>query len=407
MALETSTWLNLYFVEKILRKSENDNSIEVIDIFSNPAAIKGDNYLSDMIRITAEFSRDSNNKVKEKKSIIIKLSPTHESVQQKMVIQLGVFHTEMLMMSDTLDKMNKLLRPKHRLSGKILYMQNENPVLLVIEDLATLGFRMANRLSGLDLDHSILAIRALARFHAASVALCEKEPKQKNMYRKGMIHSENPSEMKDIFIKSTKALSNEIVNWPELKNTRYSEKIGKLADHIYEIGLKATKFCEDEFNVINHGDCHVNNMLFKYDNYGKPTDQIFVDFQLCVYTSPAFDLLYFLNSSISFDVFENKRDFLLNEYLSTLSTTMKQLNCKTQPPTMKDLKDTLKRRASFGMMSSFTVLQFMLCDKNEAVNLDEMLGTGTYINPGLKNESYKKMLIKRLPLYDEWGLLDL
>ena len=77
------------------------------------------------------------------------------------------------MMSDTLDKMNKLLGPKHRLSAKILYAQNENPTLLVIEDLVSLGFRMINR-SGLDLDHSLLAFRRLARFHAASVVLCEK-----------------------------------------------------------------------------------------------------------------------------------------------------------------------------------------------------------------------------------------
>ena len=57
---------------------------------------------------------------------------------------------------------------------------------------------------------------------------------------------------------------------------RYSEKIAKLADHIFQIGLNASQLCEDEFNVINHGDCHVNNMLFKYDNNGKPTNQIFV-----------------------------------------------------------------------------------------------------------------------------------
>jgi len=74
---------------------------------------------------------------------------------------------------------------------------------------------------------------------------------------------------------------------------------------------------------------------------------------------------------------------------------------------MKELKAALKRKASYGMMTSFTALQFMLCHKTEAKDLDEMLGTGTYVNPGLKSENYKKILIRRLPLYDEWGLLDL
>lgn len=77
------------------------------------------------------------------------------------------------MMTDTLKKMNKLLGPKHRVSGTCLYVQ-KNPTLLVIEDLAPLGFRMACRQSGLDLAHCVLALRGLARFHAASVAICEK-----------------------------------------------------------------------------------------------------------------------------------------------------------------------------------------------------------------------------------------
>ena len=89
-------------------------------------------------------------------------------------MQSRVFNTEILMMTDTLDKMNKLLEPKYRLSGKGMYVQRDNPNLLVIEDLAPLGFRMACRQAGLDLPHCILAIRGLARFHATSVTVCEK-----------------------------------------------------------------------------------------------------------------------------------------------------------------------------------------------------------------------------------------
>ncbi|XP_024879410.1 uncharacterized protein LOC112459515 [Temnothorax curvispinosus] len=406
MALETPAWLNLCFVEKILRKSEGDNSIQVIDIFSKPATAKGDNYTSDMIRVTAEFSRDQGgSKITEKKSIIVKISPLVEGIRQDMIELSGMFHTEISMMSDTLDKMNKLLGPEHRLSGKGLYVQNKNPTLLVMEDLAPLGFRMADRLSGLDLAHTILALDGLARFHATSIAICEKEPKQKEMYSKGMFNEQYPPEMSNFFNMSVKALADEVANWPGMK--KYSEKIAKLTDHIYKIGINATKPCEDEFNVINHGDFWVNNMLFKYDNNGKPIQHICVDFQLCVYTSPAIDLQYFLSTSPSPDVIENKKDVLLNEYLSALSATMKQLGCKTQPPTIEELKATLKRKASYGMIASFSILPIVLCCKTEAKDLDEIMSSGSYSNPGLKGESYKKLMMKRLPMYDEWGLLDL
>ncbi|XP_018056833.1 PREDICTED: uncharacterized protein LOC108692840 [Atta colombica] len=176
MTQETSTWLNLCFVEKILRNSESDNSIQVTNIYSEPATSKGDNYTSDIIRIIADFSCNQGGfKNTKRKSIIIKkISPILEGNRKKLVTQSGYFHNEALMMSDTLDKMNKLLGPNYRLSGKILYVQNENPTLLVIEDLAHLGFRMAERSFGFDLSHSVLALRGLARFHAASVALCER-----------------------------------------------------------------------------------------------------------------------------------------------------------------------------------------------------------------------------------------
>lgn len=132
-----------------------------------------------------------------------------------------------------------------------------------------------------------------------------------------------------------------------------------------------------------------------------------MDFQLCVYTSPAIDLLYFFSTSPSPDVIENKRDILFNEYMGTLSATMKQLNCKTQLPTLKELKATLRQRAAYGMISSFTILPIVMADKSEVKDLDEILDKEGYTNPAYKNEIYQKIMMKRIPMYDEWGLLDL
>lgn len=78
------------------------------------------------------------------------------------------------MMTNTLKKMNSLVGPSSRFSGTGYYTQSEDPVLLVLEDLSPLGYRMACRHSGLDMEHTLLAIRGLAKFHAASVAVCEK-----------------------------------------------------------------------------------------------------------------------------------------------------------------------------------------------------------------------------------------
>ncbi|XP_014474316.1 PREDICTED: uncharacterized protein LOC106744243 isoform X2 [Dinoponera quadriceps] len=404
MPVETPEWLNVSFMQKALRKSEGDDSIHVIDIFTKPATDKGDNYTSDMIRVTVEYSQDqAGRKVTKKKTVIVKISPIAEGIRKDLITNSSLFITEMLMMSDTLEKMNQLL--KHPLSAKCLYIQKQDPQLLVIEDLAPLGFRMADREAGLDLAHCTLALRGLAKFHASSVALCEKEPSQKDMDRKGMFSPDHPEELTKFFSLSLKSLAKEVTKWPEL-DKKYSAKLDNFSKKIYKIGSKLSRQCDDDFNVINHGDFWVNNMLFKYSD-GKPIDHIFVDFQLCSYTSPAIDLLYFLGTSPSMEIIENNKDVLLNEYLNTLSSTMKQLGCKTQPPTMEKLKKSLKERAAYEMIASFTILPIVLCKKADVKGFDEIMSKdGSYDNPGFQGKIFKKIMLKRIPLYDEQGLLD-
>lgn len=81
------------FCEDILKNSENDNSIKVTDVIVRPATQKGDNYTSDMFRVTVEYSCSSRIE-REKKSIIIKVEPMSEGIHQLMVIFNNFFFKE-------------------------------------------------------------------------------------------------------------------------------------------------------------------------------------------------------------------------------------------------------------------------------------------------------------------------
>nr|XP_033331995.1 uncharacterized protein LOC117223692 [Megalopta genalis]XP_033331996.1 uncharacterized protein LOC117223692 [Megalopta genalis]XP_033331997.1 uncharacterized protein LOC117223692 [Megalopta genalis] len=408
MALETPSWLNIDFAERIMRLAEQDNTVQVTDVFQKAATNKGDNYTSDMMRVTIEFSRkQGDERVNEKRSLIFKFEPMVEGARRDMIEKTQLFDVEIIMMTDTVKKMSDMLGYDHRLSAEIYHVRMERPVCLVMEDLGAIGFRMADRQAGLDLEHSTLAIRGLGRFHAASVALCEKEPKQKTKYYRGMFSKEYPEEMSSFFTAGCKALAEEIETWPELEK-RYADKLRRLSDRIYDLGAASTKRRGDEFAVINHGDFWVNNMLFKYDQNSKPIQHIFVDFQVSIYTTPAVDLQYFLNTSLSDDVYLNHMDALLADYLHTLTSTMKQLKCKTPPPTIDDIKKCMKERAIYGLISSVTVLPVLLLDKSQAKDIDEMvLKDGQYDNPGYRNPIYRQVMTKRIPMFDEMGLLDL
>lgn len=80
------------------------------------------------------------------------------------------------MMSVTLPRMNDILSKLSptSLGARCFYVQYEKPTHIVFEDLAPKGFRMANRHLGLNVDHCLLAIRDIGKFHASSIALEEK-----------------------------------------------------------------------------------------------------------------------------------------------------------------------------------------------------------------------------------------
>ncbi|KAI4475098.1 hypothetical protein M0804_014515 [Polistes exclamans] len=407
MAEETPLWLSREFLENMLQKAKNDNSIRVIDIFSKPATAKGDNYSSDMYRVSVEFaSKQDDREVMNKISFIVKVAPSADTVQRKMVEQSKIFETEISMMENLLKKMNDLVGPAHILGAQIFYSKKDYPGFLVIEDLAPLGFRMANRQASLDLPHSLCAMRGLARFHASSLAICEKEPYYKTLYTKGIYHREQTSGLAMFFVLGTKSLAEQVKKWPNFE--KYGEKIDKIANKIYYETSKVIKYRDDEFNVINHGDFWVNNMMFRYNDEGKPIDHIFVDFQMCVYGSPALDLQYFLSTSTNNEVYDNYQDRLIDEYYNTLCNTMKQLDCKTLPPSIKELRKSIKEREIIAMISSFTVLPYVIVDKNEVKDLNEIFTKdGGYDGFAHKNDLYRKIISKRIPYYDQLGLLDL
>lgn len=107
------------------------------------------------------------------------------------------------------------------------------------------------------------------------------------------------------------------------------------------------------------------------------------------------------------ETIENNKDVLLAEYLNTLSCTMKEIGCKRQPPTMEKLKESLKERAAYGMIASLTVLPIVLCEKNEVKDFDEIMSKdGSFENPGYKGKLFRKIIAKRIPMYEKMGLLD-
>ncbi|GLH16795.1 Uncharacterized protein GBIM_21079 [Gryllus bimaculatus] len=143
-ALQPS-WINKALIEQALRNDGEENpQVQAVDV--RRALAEGENYGSTIYRVTAALSDG------KERSFIIK-GPTVAGLSEATQPS-GTFQREITMFTDCIPKME----------------------FLVMEDLRPAGFRLADRKRGLGLRHSLLALRGLARFHAASHALLRQRP---------------------------------------------------------------------------------------------------------------------------------------------------------------------------------------------------------------------------------------
>ncbi|KAH0552122.1 hypothetical protein KQX54_005963 [Cotesia glomerata] len=395
-------WLTEEFVQNALRNAKKDNSILVTNMVVKNATDKGDNYTSEMYRVYFDLTCKDG---KKKCSVIVKTTHRNQGKHTELIESADLFGIEMTMMTSTLREMESVLKDT-KLGGLCYFTRPKDPKVLMIEDLAPLGFKMANRQTGLDFNHCTLALQGLAKFHASSVLIIEKNPELKEIYSKGMFEMEFPEDMSNFFVSGMKYLVKAAASWPELRED-CRKKIEKIANVAYDKAANARKLDEKEFNVINHGDFWVNNMMFKYNDKGDAVDHIFVDFQLCSYTTPALDLLYFLNSSASEEVLENHRSSLIKGYVKTLSETMTRIGCKTKAPSIEYFKKILADKAIIGFVIACSGLPILKLDKSKAQGLEEMMNNKEDFHlMAYNNEAYRKVIVPRLHEWDSQGLFD-
>lgn len=104
----------------------------------------------------------------------------------------------------------------------------------------------------------------------------------------------------------------------------------------------------DEFNVLNHGDLWVNNIMFQYNEDGSLRETYFIDFQMGRYGSPAQDLQYFLLSSTNLNNKIKYFDYFISYYHRHLIENLTLLHYKAKMPQLKDIHVALFKHSYWG-----------------------------------------------------------
>ncbi|KZC06800.1 PREDICTED: uncharacterized protein LOC107195073 [Dufourea novaeangliae] len=398
-----------HMLEEAVQQQLSTGTIKILNITSRCISARGFNFLSDLFKVSVKYrvaSKNEHSKLERSTDLIIKLEPFKEFARE-IVQQQDLFQIELKVLRDVLPKIADLV--DHPI-GPCLWYSCDNPYVFIMEDLNKQGFVMKCRQKALSFEQCCLVIQTIAKFHAGSVAVHERNPGILESFENGGIVSKKcPQNCFRMMQVSLLRIGDQLKNWTDVEScAKAAPKIIKLAESIGTKCINVYKYDSDEFCVLNHGDCWINNVMFKDTEQGKSVDVRLVDYQMSVYSSPAIDLLYFLNICPEFSVKYDNDDYFLELYLSTLKETMKSIGCKTKPPTMKELKEAIHKRRVYAVFAGVVLYLRMMANKEDIEDFTEVVkncGGETKMDV-FRNPDAVKLAKKMIPVMNERGYFD-
>ena len=266
------SWLNEKYFQDILITNYKNTSIKVHKIKIEPCGDSNDGFLSTLLRVGVEFTKDS---AHEFKSFVVKME-THQEIAIKTVgpggydVQTKEMHF-FEVVGPSLEKIMKNSGETGSLVPKTEAIDRDRGVI-VIEDLKTLNYQMVDRLVGLDEVQTKLALTQLAKLHAASKILHQTHPKAFDCF--GGVFSRKTEGFNDVILSIFEVAAEEVATWTGFE--KYAKKLKMLEGKLIENATKCLDIEPNEFCVLNHGDLWTNNLMYKFDENGKANHLIFV-----------------------------------------------------------------------------------------------------------------------------------
>ncbi|GLH16794.1 Uncharacterized protein GBIM_21079 [Gryllus bimaculatus] len=265
-----------------------------------------------------------------------------------------------------------------------------------MEDLRPAGFRLADRKRGLGLRHSLLALRGLARFHAASHALLRQRPELERALDNMLNVSDQGHQ--DFVKGELEATALACRSWPGFQEI--AERLDKFKTISGVVFDKINAPEPGGFNVISHGDFWTNNLMFRYED-GNPEEFRAVDLQLAHVCSPVIDILHLFSNSVSDNVHAHHQDLLLREYHVELRHTLEILGHKA--PSLESLQAAMEACGSYAL---YFALELPIVKADEGLDLDAVSrGDYTDLLRVLETPDIKKRLQRSLQEYARKGWL--
>lgn len=342
-------WLTHDYIEHALRTHYKDDKLQIVLLELNPALAPGENYGGVLTRVRVRFTLSQQSQEEQLQNLIVKTSIDDDELTKELMAPYDIYNREMTIYEEVLPKLNELLKEIDEfepLFPTAIFVDRER-MAIIFEDLAVAHYVMADRVKRLDKDHAHLILRKLAKMHATSAVLNERNAGSLEKYDRGFFNRYTDA-YSGYFVGGLLAAARWMSQEPEC--AQYGQKLFELAPHYMDIGRECFAPLRESVNVLAHGDVWTNNVMVKYDAVtGRPVDILLIDFQYSFWGSPTIDLHHFFNTSLREPLRREEQGALFEFYHRIFRNILTKLNYKQNPiPTLHQFQLQAEEKRFFG-----------------------------------------------------------
>nr|XP_014278701.1 uncharacterized protein LOC106682394 isoform X2 [Halyomorpha halys] len=253
------------------------------------------------------------------------------------------------------------------------------------------GFYMISNKDLFDLEHCMLAIHALGRYHGICKILEDRGLLSSTGYKPWCFFDNEVIQLKYWGIV---ALVEGIKKTWDPSWTQIVDKIKITKESLSQRLKKLEEVDETKFNLLNHGDCNKNNILFKYDWAKRPIGIRFVDFQMVHYGSPCLDLTYFLYLSSDPSVRRENFDLLMRTYHDSLLNTLNKYQYKGKKPDFEEILAGMEKCSFIGLFIFLTRYPSLCMSEETGPQIDMKKVVASGGKEGYADEHFKPDLLE-------------
>ncbi|EDV91147.1 uncharacterized protein LOC6568254 [Drosophila grimshawi] len=383
-ANESKNVLTLDTFQEIFKCVEPEVQIEAFELAQGSG--RGDNYTAALYRIYLSGKRQhlDGSTHKWEQNVICKVLP--ESVVQREAYKSDkLFRNEVEFYTTIMPELVKFQASKTGLGAQLFnsipkcYTARHD--LLIMEDLRVRGFEMSDRHKGLSMEETESVLLQVAQLHALSLAYKFEHPleftKMCSVISEGIFCTANTSWYKNYYERLTKNAI-KMVSDVLPADSKYMQAMRTFAEDSSFFGqMVELASAESPLSAICHGDCWVNNFLYRYDpeDRQRVLEVALVDFQLVRYSSIALDIANLLYCCTTKKLRDVQLQTLLKIYTEELYKWLEMLctilpeHCNTLEKFQELFAQELKTYGRFALGLAMDIIPISTCSSEDAPDM--------------------------------------